>query len=614
MMQSLVRHLHVPSAYTLVWIFVNAAVLTHIAWRSSTLQENERGTSWRSTATFVTHGRSVAVKNVFGNNESFEECGTINSACPLSTDAEAATVELQRAAPEAYLNTSMCEELGPTCVQDGELTLYASRFQPTGGVYHHVELPVFRELARIMYVVARGDGNGDTYVGTLARFAGPELIRAWPAGGGSADAAPLQPPTPFSEAAAPVLLWWDFPDNYWHTMAAYTSVWCAVRSGALDARSIVVLALPPPGAHTPREYVYAPPATIFSGGVTTLANLGAAMHGSTAEHKRSAAADAGSPHSARSGARVVLPRAACFASITACTVAGYHLRPPREMYHFMQHLARLTAAGRRRQDKAPKTTAEIGKDNLSDNRNVGTIDDPLPTRELSRGNVTAPHRPSPHTPNEQPFALSPSGVLRIVLALRGESGVGSRSIVNEAEVLRHCASLKSVSLRFAYMTNVGHDDRPNSTGDAASSKRRVPASCSSHDFGSGLEADIERMLDTDVLIGVHGAGLTNAGFLRHGSSVVELRPASLDAANADRFFRPLAAHSRAIKWWGAVLHARHTVPGAMEAASVGNAEKWGRDKNVAVPWSALLNAIAEVVPLTWEAWALQEPYAVTHIV
>lgn len=43
---------------------------------------------------------------------------------------------------------------------------------------------------------------------------------------------------------------------------------------------------------------------------------------------------------------------------------------------------------------------------------------------------------------------------------------------------------------------------------------------------SGLEADVIAARATDVLVGTHGAGLTNAFFMQKGSALVEARRAN----------------------------------------------------------------------------------------
>jgi hypothetical protein len=123
-----------------------------------------------------------------------------------------------------------------------------------------------------------------------------------------------------------------------------------------------------------------------------------------------------------------------------------------------------------------------------------------------------------------------------------------------------------------------------------------------HAFGGGFAADAAAMRETDVLVGVHGAGLTNLGFLRPGSTVVEVRPGAFLASNADRFYRPLAQDSGVLKYWCMRLHGGMEAKGEMEAAQKGNPEKYERDRDVFVPWAPLREVLERVLSMSFDEW------------
>ena len=53
----------------------------------------------------------------------------------------------------------------------------------------------------------------------------------------------------------------------------------------------------------------------------------------------------------------------------------------------------------------------------------------------------------------------------------------------------------------------------------------------------------------DVLVGTHGAGLSNAFFLRRGGALVEARPYNFEGAWPDRYFRALTALERSVHYY-----------------------------------------------------------------
>ena len=373
----------------------------------------------------------------------------------------------------------------------------------------------------------------------------------------------------------------QFPDNVWHAMAAYTAVWHALRRGAIDDRATLAILLPH-AMLSSREYLITPLQAVTRGTVTLLSRLAgdaaAAAANAEAVQELGPGEQSSQPPPLGSTAdpddfdsepvgpfldeddddgdpTVELPAQACYDSVSMCSIAGYHDRPPLGMFDFLQAVKDALLAR-------------------------------PPNYDASSPRVREWELPPP----EHPFVTSPEGVLRVLFAFRE---TGSRRVLNAASVLESCRSSGGVDILGA----------------------RVPIVCESYEFaraeGGGMAGDVAKMQATDVLVAVHGAGLTNMGFLRPGASVIEIRPATFDSSNADRFFRPLARDSGAIKWWGVLLPQPLLTPGAMEVARAGNSDKYGRDKDVRVPWGALAAAVSSVAGLSWPAWLAVEARAFT---
>ena len=457
--------------------------------------------------------------------------------------AAAATAHLRSSLAHAYLNdTTLCEALGPVCVAEGgHLVLYRSSVQPVNNTYTPLEgsaLPVLAALRRVMHLVTWGEGgNADVWNGNIRVF-DREVLRLWPAG----PAAP--PPVPFSSCVHPVALFWDFPENFWHTMAVYSGLWAAAAGGALPPDATLALGLPF-GAASVAQYLTEPLLRVVTrGAVTTLSHLGA--QGQPEE----AAAAGGAPPALR---------LRCFQRITMCSLAGFHELPPRTMFPFMQALK----------------GSLLGGGDMS-------------------GGAGAAAAPLAWPPGGVRWVTSAEGALRITFALRAE---GTRRVLNAAELLSDCNAAGALLLK----------------GPAG--EVRVPLVCTQRAFGGegGMAADAAAMDATDVLVGVHGAGLTNLGFLRPGALVLELRPLGFDRANADRFYRPLARDSGCLKWWGLLLHDKFQTQGAAGAAKRGNPSKWERDKDLLVPWEGVAAALVSAAEMSFEEWQIKEPKAISHI-
>ena len=62
--------------------------------------------------------------------------------------------------------------------------------------------------------------------------------------------------------------------------------------------------------------------------------------------------------------------------------------------------------------------------------------------------------------------------------------------------------------------------------------------CTNHTFGvEGLAIDAAVVRAADVLVGMHGSGLTNGFFMRRGSALIEVRPYGFDSGWADLYYK-----------------------------------------------------------------------------
>ena len=487
----------------------------------------------------TTSDRHLGLLQSIGANP-HENCENDAAATLVTIDSDRATSIMMDQCPSRYQNTSVCEDLGPSCVaEDGTLILYDDKWQPdpADGWYRRLLPEIYARMEKLMFWIAWGGSNADAWLGNLFWFTNKQgFTRAMPAGRGAV------PPVPFSRCNTPVLFYWDFPENYYHTLASYATLWAAVRQGAVSADLLVALGLPLPsyimshGGQLP-EYLTTPLEVVFTGGVTTLTHL--ARHGRAERNSDTTPWDA----------RVSLPSVRCFARTPVCSVAGYSDQPPKDMFAFMQ-----------------------------------AVKDHLLGRKRNYDASSPALRPFSWPPSSPHFVTSKEGVLRITLAMRSE---GTRKVLNLQELLQQCKAAASIALTM--------------DGKEAS----VPMACEQWAFGSrGMKSDAWKMDNTDVLVAVHGAGMTNLGFLRPGAIVIELRPGEFRASNADRFYKPLAISSGGLKFWCLRLHGALQIDGAMEKAHAGNPEKYERDKDLLVPWESLRDALAKVMALTYEQWAI----------
>ena len=100
--------------------------------------------------------------------------------------------------------------------------------------------------------------------------------------------------------------------------------------------------------------------------------------------------------------------------------------------------------------------------------------------------------------------------------------------------------------------------------------------------------------DAWQLVGIHGAGLVNAFFMRRGASLVEVRPYHFEGGWPDRYFRALSALEQAVHYF--------QVSAGNAALSIArppdNVSVWGaRDHAVWLPWDALRNILHTVIAI-----------------
>ena len=84
--------------------------------------------------------------------------------------------------------------------------------------------------------------------------------------------------------------------------------------------------------------------------------------------------------------------------------------------------------------------------------------------------------------------------------------------------------------------------------------------------GMSLIQQIKLMRATDVIISVHGAGLTNIAFMKPCSIIIEVMPFGLDIPRPDLYFKKLAASVDVLHYfWTADKQDTTLMPGATVA-------------------------------------------------
>jgi len=125
-------------------------------------------------------------------------------------------------------------------------------------------------------------------------------------------------------------------------------------------------------------------------------------------------------------------------------------------------------------------------------------------------------------------------------------------------------------LRVVYIRRLGRRRLRNIAEHVAACNEwrpRLPntprALCVAHSFDGGLKANLPLLRRTDVLIGPHGADMTNAFALHAGASVVELLPPIRKGCPCTMYQQMFAAEPRVFHYTASTTnksHAIHTGP------------------------------------------------------
>jgi hypothetical protein len=143
-------------------------------------------------------------------------------------------------------------------------------------------------------------------------------------------------------------------------------------------------------------------------------------------------------------------------------------------------------------------------------------------------------------------------VVTIIVRL---GNTGDRGIINTAEILNYCNS---------YVYN-----------DEATSK----FNCQLHEFGSNFTHDLQIANMTDILLGAHGAGLTNMFFLRPSSHVIEVRPYGSPAYLKEHYETNAKILDYVLRFWVINVKETDTLPGHLEANNFGvRKDLYSRDR------------------------------------
>lgn len=118
---------------------------------------------------------------------------------------------------------------------------------------------------------------------------------------------------------------------------------------------------------------------------------------------------------------------------------------------------------------------------------------------------------------------------------------------------------------------------------------------------NNLTGTISALQSVDVLIGVHGAGMANAWFMRPGSIIIEITPMA-----AQRFpYAEITAEDPAsrLKWWNVFICSEVlSEPSMYEEQLIGPRSRWALDSHVRLPWSALKTVLGQATAATWEEY------------
>lgn len=184
---------------------------------------------------------------------------------------------------------------------------------------------------------------------------------------------------------------------------------------------------------------------------------------------------------------------------------------------------------------------------------------------------------------------SDRSTLLVVFVRRSPAHLHSgRSLINEAELLASC--------------NAG------APYDLPPPEWRAPYKryfCFPYVFGGDMLMDVWLMRQVHVLVGVHGAGLNNAFYLRPGGSIVEVRPYGFGGADswANMYLREMTDDEGKFKrfWYGIdVMDPANSRPGEIELLAQQNQQYnqfqllWARDRHVLLPWPCLRHHLLNI--------------------
>lgn len=136
--------------------------------------------------------------------------------------------------------------------------------------------------------------------------------------------------------------------------------------------------------------------------------------------------------------------------------------------------------------------------------------------------------------------------------------------------------------------------------------------CSAHEFGrESFRHDALVASTADVLIGVHGAALQHAFFMRRGSSAVEVRPCSFEGPWPDAYLKRTSALERAVLYHQISMRSPELCsprPPAPDKIGIFRA----RELDVWLPWRSLRAVLRSVLDINGS----QEAYNArqTHVV
>eukprot|EP00198_Chlamydomonas_reinhardtii_P005323 XP_001694659.1 predicted protein [Chlamydomonas reinhardtii] len=200
--------------------------------------------------------------------------------------------------------------------------------------------------------------------------------------------------------------------------------------------------------------------------------------------------------------------------------------------------------------------------------------------------------------------LADPTVLKVVFAVRSKShkDVG-RVLLNEDELIDRC-NAQEVKL-----PNPGSAAGGSGNGSSTDVYSIFGSmACIRHIFGVDNLYDMWLVRQMDVLVGVHGSALTNAMFMRPGSSLIELRPFGFSGRESwPNIYMKSQTRRMDVFWFGIdVMSANLSSPGEFEndMQDIYTRAKGciARDRNVAVPWAAMGHQLLNIAVTSRSVW------------